>query len=101
MRGRERERGSISTYSLNMTINLLTSFIWQDGDELTGLHCFRHLRDRVASSIDSINRFVYSTEETVFLFFYFIFYQKQTSNILLVNQKFKGRKRFLSFKSKN
>ncbi|RVX04739.1 Vacuolar protein sorting-associated protein 54, chloroplastic [Vitis vinifera] len=33
-----------------------------DGDELTGLHCFRHLRDRVATSIDSINRFVYSTE---------------------------------------
>lgn len=26
-----------------------------DGDELTGLHCFRHLRDRVATSIDSIN----------------------------------------------
>lgn len=27
-----------------------------DGDELTGLHCFRHLRDHVAASIDSINR---------------------------------------------
>ncbi|XP_044496706.1 vacuolar protein sorting-associated protein 54, chloroplastic-like isoform X2 [Mangifera indica] len=26
-----------------------------DGDELTGLHCFRHLRDRVANSVDSIN----------------------------------------------
>ncbi|XP_039023431.1 vacuolar protein sorting-associated protein 54, chloroplastic-like isoform X2 [Hibiscus syriacus] len=26
-----------------------------DGDELTGLHCFRHLRDHVGSSIDSIN----------------------------------------------
>ncbi|KAH9795936.1 vacuolar protein sorting-associated protein 54 [Citrus sinensis] len=26
-----------------------------DGDELTGLHCFRHLRDHVAASIDSIN----------------------------------------------
>ncbi|CAA2934422.1 vacuolar sorting-associated 54, chloroplastic isoform X1 [Olea europaea subsp. europaea] len=26
-----------------------------DGDELTGLHCFRHLRDHVATSIDSIN----------------------------------------------
>ncbi|EOA15956.1 hypothetical protein CARUB_v10004052mg [Capsella rubella] len=25
------------------------------GDELTGLHCFRHLRDHVTSSIDSIN----------------------------------------------
>ncbi|CAK9167419.1 unnamed protein product [Ilex paraguariensis] len=25
------------------------------GDELTGLHCFRHLRDHVAASIDSIN----------------------------------------------
>ncbi|KAF8413470.1 hypothetical protein HHK36_001457 [Tetracentron sinense] len=27
-----------------------------DGDELTGLHCFRHLRDQLATSIDSINR---------------------------------------------
>ncbi|XP_022721290.1 vacuolar protein sorting-associated protein 54, chloroplastic-like isoform X2 [Durio zibethinus] len=26
-----------------------------DGDELTGLHCFRHLRDHVMASIDSIN----------------------------------------------
>ncbi|KAF7851424.1 hypothetical protein BT93_L3965 [Corymbia citriodora subsp. variegata] len=26
-----------------------------DGDELTGLHCFRHLRDHVAASIDSVN----------------------------------------------
>ncbi|XP_015579547.1 vacuolar protein sorting-associated protein 54, chloroplastic isoform X1 [Ricinus communis] len=26
-----------------------------DGDELTGLHCFRHLRDHVSTSIDSIN----------------------------------------------
>ncbi|XP_044479435.1 vacuolar protein sorting-associated protein 54, chloroplastic-like isoform X2 [Mangifera indica] len=26
-----------------------------DGDELAGLHCFRHLRDHVAHSIDSIN----------------------------------------------
>ncbi|KAK2991648.1 hypothetical protein RJ640_016324 [Escallonia rubra] len=26
-----------------------------DGDELTGLHCFRHLRDHVAAAIDSIN----------------------------------------------
>lgn len=26
-----------------------------DGDELTGLHCFRHLRDHVAASIESIN----------------------------------------------
>ncbi|KAG2689593.1 hypothetical protein I3843_09G145100 [Carya illinoinensis] len=26
-----------------------------DGDELTGLHCFRHLRDNVAASIESIN----------------------------------------------
>ncbi|EOY25520.1 VPS54 isoform 5 [Theobroma cacao] len=26
-----------------------------DGDELTGLHCFRHLRDHVVASIDSIN----------------------------------------------
>ncbi|KAL9240224.1 hypothetical protein vseg_014469 [Gypsophila vaccaria] len=26
-----------------------------DGDELTGLHCFRHLRDHVATSMDSIN----------------------------------------------
>ncbi|XP_022885557.1 vacuolar protein sorting-associated protein 54, chloroplastic isoform X1 [Olea europaea var. sylvestris] len=26
-----------------------------DGDELTGLHCFRHLRNHVATSIDSIN----------------------------------------------
>ncbi|KAL3833754.1 hypothetical protein ACJIZ3_008490 [Penstemon smallii] len=26
-----------------------------DGDELIGLHCFRHLRDHVAASIDSIN----------------------------------------------
>lgn len=25
-----------------------------DGDELTGLHCFRHLRDHVAASMDSI-----------------------------------------------
>ncbi|XP_010439706.1 PREDICTED: vacuolar protein sorting-associated protein 54, chloroplastic isoform X3 [Camelina sativa] len=25
------------------------------GDELTGLHCFRHLRDHVTNSIDSIN----------------------------------------------
>ncbi|KAK3014394.1 hypothetical protein RJ639_008626 [Escallonia herrerae] len=25
------------------------------GDELTGLHCFRHLRDHVAAAIDSIN----------------------------------------------
>lgn len=26
-----------------------------EGDELTGLHCFRHLRDRVGASIESIN----------------------------------------------
>ncbi|KZV29371.1 vacuolar protein sorting-associated protein 54, chloroplastic [Dorcoceras hygrometricum] len=26
-----------------------------EGDELIGLHCFRHLRDHVASSIDTIN----------------------------------------------
>ncbi|OIT06622.1 PREDICTED: vacuolar protein sorting-associated protein 54, chloroplastic-like [Nicotiana attenuata] len=26
-----------------------------DGDELAGLHCFRHLRDELATSIDSIN----------------------------------------------
>ncbi|XP_043695603.1 vacuolar protein sorting-associated protein 54, chloroplastic [Telopea speciosissima] len=26
-----------------------------DGDELTGLHCFRHLRDQLATSLDSIN----------------------------------------------
>ncbi|GAB2264973.1 Vacuolar protein sorting-associated protein 54 [Dionaea muscipula] len=26
-----------------------------DGDELTGLHCFRHLRDHLASSMDAIN----------------------------------------------
>ncbi|KAB1222969.1 Vacuolar protein sorting-associated protein 54, chloroplastic [Morella rubra] len=26
-----------------------------DGDELTGLHCFRHLRDHVAASIEAIN----------------------------------------------
>ncbi|XP_022716467.1 vacuolar protein sorting-associated protein 54, chloroplastic-like isoform X2 [Durio zibethinus] len=26
-----------------------------NGDELTGLHCFRHLRDHVVASIDSIN----------------------------------------------
>ncbi|XP_058079336.1 vacuolar protein sorting-associated protein 54, chloroplastic isoform X2 [Magnolia sinica] len=26
-----------------------------DGDDLTGLHCFRHLRDELAMSIDSIN----------------------------------------------
>ncbi|KAH7837676.1 hypothetical protein Vadar_016584 [Vaccinium darrowii] len=26
-----------------------------DGNELTGLHCFRHLRDHVAASIDAIN----------------------------------------------
>ncbi|KAG5516026.1 hypothetical protein RHGRI_036913 [Rhododendron griersonianum] len=26
-----------------------------DGNELTGLHCFRHLRDNVAASIDAIN----------------------------------------------
>ncbi|KAL0407565.1 UNVERIFIED_CONTAM: Vacuolar protein sorting-associated protein 54, chloroplastic [Sesamum latifolium] len=26
-----------------------------DGDELIGLHCFRHLRDRVTTSVDSIN----------------------------------------------
>ncbi|KAJ4974524.1 hypothetical protein NE237_007698 [Protea cynaroides] len=26
-----------------------------DGDELTGLHCFRHLRDQLATSMDSIN----------------------------------------------
>uniref|UniRef100_A0A3N7ENJ7 Vacuolar protein sorting-associated protein 54 C-terminal domain-containing protein n=1 Tax=Populus trichocarpa TaxID=3694 RepID=A0A3N7ENJ7_POPTR len=26
-----------------------------NGDELTGLHCFRHLRDNVAAAIDSIN----------------------------------------------
>uniref|UniRef100_A0A2P2M9M5 Vacuolar protein sorting-associated protein 54 C-terminal domain-containing protein n=1 Tax=Rhizophora mucronata TaxID=61149 RepID=A0A2P2M9M5_RHIMU len=26
-----------------------------EGDELTGLHCFRHLRDHVAVSIDSVN----------------------------------------------
>ncbi|GMH09097.1 hypothetical protein Nepgr_010937 [Nepenthes gracilis] len=26
-----------------------------DGNELTGLHCFRHLRDHVAASVDSIN----------------------------------------------
>ncbi|CAN1226105.1 Vacuolar protein sorting-associated protein 54, chloroplastic [Linum grandiflorum] len=26
-----------------------------DGDELTGLHCFRHLRDHVTTSVDSVN----------------------------------------------
>ncbi|KAK8664970.1 hypothetical protein V6N13_084737 [Hibiscus sabdariffa] len=26
-----------------------------DGDQLTGLHCFRHLRDHVVASVDSIN----------------------------------------------
>ncbi|TMX05767.1 hypothetical protein EJD97_001802 [Solanum chilense] len=26
-----------------------------DGDELAGLHCFRHVRDQLAASIDSIN----------------------------------------------
>ncbi|KAL3344892.1 hypothetical protein AABB24_024041 [Solanum stoloniferum] len=26
-----------------------------DGDELAGLHCFRHVRDQLATSIDSIN----------------------------------------------
>ncbi|EYU43206.1 hypothetical protein MIMGU_mgv1a025245mg, partial [Erythranthe guttata] len=26
-----------------------------DGDELIGLHCFRHLRDHVTTSVDSIN----------------------------------------------
>ncbi|KAG9441743.1 hypothetical protein H6P81_017597 [Aristolochia fimbriata] len=26
-----------------------------DGDELTGLHCFRHLRDQLVTSVDSIN----------------------------------------------
>ncbi|XP_057465271.1 vacuolar protein sorting-associated protein 54, chloroplastic isoform X2 [Actinidia eriantha] len=26
-----------------------------DGDDLTGLHCFRHLQDHVAASIDTIN----------------------------------------------
>ncbi|KAL6132444.1 hypothetical protein ACLB2K_064687 [Fragaria x ananassa] len=31
-----------------------------DGDELTGLHCFHHLRDRVAASIDSINNILSS-----------------------------------------
>ncbi|KAL6991810.1 hypothetical protein U1Q18_009921 [Sarracenia purpurea var. burkii] len=29
--------------------------IRKDGDELTGLHCFRHLRDHVTASIDTIN----------------------------------------------
>ncbi|MCD7462685.1 hypothetical protein HAX54_049100 [Datura stramonium] len=29
--------------------------LWYDGDELAGLHCFRHLRDELATSIDSIN----------------------------------------------
>ncbi|GFP84196.1 vacuolar protein sorting-associated protein 54 chloroplastic [Phtheirospermum japonicum] len=29
-----------------------------DGDELIGLHCFRHLRDHVTTSVDSINRLV-------------------------------------------
>uniref|UniRef100_A0A166IZE6 Vacuolar protein sorting-associated protein 54 C-terminal domain-containing protein n=1 Tax=Daucus carota subsp. sativus TaxID=79200 RepID=A0A166IZE6_DAUCS len=28
-----------------------------DGDELTGLHCFRHLGDHVSGALDSINRF--------------------------------------------
>ncbi|KAJ8758668.1 hypothetical protein K2173_000389 [Erythroxylum novogranatense] len=32
-----------------------------DGDELTGLHCFRHLRDHVAASIESISS-ILSTE---------------------------------------
>ena len=30
----------------------------QDGDELTGLHCFRHLRDHVAGSVESVNRWI-------------------------------------------
>ncbi|KAI8524614.1 hypothetical protein RHMOL_Rhmol13G0162400 [Rhododendron molle] len=30
-----------------------------DGNELTGLHCFRHLRDHVAASIDAINSGTY------------------------------------------
>ncbi|KAG5516024.1 hypothetical protein RHGRI_036913 [Rhododendron griersonianum] len=30
-----------------------------DGNELTGLHCFRHLRDNVAASIDAINSGTY------------------------------------------
>ncbi|CAN1166556.1 Vacuolar protein sorting-associated protein 54, chloroplastic [Linum perenne] len=32
-----------------------------DGDELTGLHCFRHLRDHVTTSVDSVNS-ILSTE---------------------------------------
>lgn len=31
---------------------------WQDGDDLIGLHCFRHLRDQLAMSVDAINRLV-------------------------------------------
>ncbi|KAJ0082814.1 hypothetical protein Patl1_11580 [Pistacia atlantica] len=38
--------------ALDVTDDLQTLL---DGDELTGLHCFRHLRDHVANSIDSIN----------------------------------------------
>ncbi|KAE9461491.1 hypothetical protein C3L33_06605, partial [Rhododendron williamsianum] len=37
-----------------------------DGNELTGLHCFRHLRDNVAASIDAINRLVYAIPVTMF-----------------------------------
>lgn len=43
----------------------------KDGDELIGLHCFRHLRDHVTTSVDSINRLVYSCFEMAFMRFLF------------------------------
>ncbi|KAJ6376724.1 hypothetical protein OIU76_025806 [Salix suchowensis] len=39
--------------SLQNKLRLIFQFV--DGDELTGLHCFRHLRDHVAAAIESIN----------------------------------------------
>ncbi|XLR50652.1 hypothetical protein S83_001324, partial [Arachis hypogaea] len=36
---------------------LFISFNFQDGDELTRLHCFCHIRDHVIGFIESINRY--------------------------------------------
>ncbi|KAK6118287.1 hypothetical protein DH2020_047960 [Rehmannia glutinosa] len=53
------KRGDLITLQnklrLVLSVNQAVSTLQLDGDELIGLHCFRHLRDHVTASVDSIN----------------------------------------------
>ncbi|KAL6538742.1 hypothetical protein OROGR_012730 [Orobanche gracilis] len=49
-------RNSRLTYAAGNTIHdALAIYLCRDGDELIGLHCFRHLHDHVTASVDSVN----------------------------------------------